>query len=281
MRTITSVKSMRRSAQAYSGRNLTVGFVPTMGALHAGHGALLKRARRENDIVVLSIFVNRKQFGPNEDFRAYPRDKKNDCLFARRENVDIIYYPSEKEMYPGRYLTYVEVEELSGALCGASRPGHFRGVATVVVKLLNIVRPDTVYLGQKDAQQCLVIKQLIRDLNLPVRVRIVPTVREKDGLAMSSRNQYLNEQQRREAPVLYQALSESKRLVQNGERSAQVIKQKIAQAISQTTGKIEYITCLRAQTLEDCPVLKGKILIALAVRFGSARLIDNVSFEVS
>jgi len=262
-------------------KNLSIGFVPTMGALHDGHLALIKQSVKENDLTVLSVFVNPKQFGPKEDFRQYPRPKKNDVLLAKRSGVDIIFYPSEKVIYPTRFLTTIKVDQLDQILCGKSRPGHFCGVATVVGKLLNIVDPDTLYLGQKDAQQCVVIKQMIRDLNFAVKVKVVRTVREKDGLALSSRNKYLNRQQRKEAPVLYQSLLMGKEMIRAGERDPRVLNRRITENIHRKTqGVIDYVECLGAEQLNTKKVLEGKVLIAVAVQFDSARLIDNIFVNI-
>ncbi|MFA5089064.1 MAG: pantoate--beta-alanine ligase, partial [Candidatus Omnitrophota bacterium] len=239
-------------------------------------------SRAENDLTVLSIFVNPTQFGPGEDFRVYPRDKKRDVLLAKKENVDIMFYPSAEEMYPRRYLTYVEVREVTRNLCGQFRSGHFTGVATVVVKLLNIVRPHTLYLGQKDAQQCVVIKQMIRDLNFPIDVRIMPIIREKDGLALSSRNKYLNTQERQQAAILYRALNRGREMIlKEGERQSRRIKAELRRFIRKAPlGRIEYIECVDADTLEPLERLSGRALIALAVKFGKAKLIDNMVIRI-
>lgn len=258
-----------------------IGFVPTMGALHEGHAALLKHSQKENDLTVLSIFVNPAQFGPQEDYRAYPRTKKEDVLLSKKSNVDIIFYPSEKEIYPSRYLTFVDVETVTKNLCGRFRPGHFRGVATVVAKLLNIVQPDTLYLGQKDAQQCVVIRKMAQDLNFPVQIKVVPTVREPSGLALSSRNQYLSPKEHTEAAALYQSLRRARQKIRQGTRKASAIIQLIKSYIHQkTSGKIQYVECVDADTLQPVKTLKGKILIALAVCFRQARLIDNIIVSV-
>lgn len=277
MRVLTTIDAVRNEIQKARRKNHSIGFVPTMGALHEGHLTLLRRARRKNKLVVMSIFVNPLQFGPKEDFRRYPRPKKKDIFLAKKENVDIIFYPSVKEMYDERFLTGIRVNEITQTLCGASRPGHFDGVATVVGKLLNIVTPDRLYLGQKDAQQCAVIRQMVRDLNFPVEVIVVPTVREKDGLAMSSRNQYLTAQHRREAPVLYQALTAARLQIRKGERRPEKILRTIRSKILEgSSGKIDYVACVDAKTLEPLGQIKGDVLIALAVWFGKARLIDNI-----
>ena len=213
---VRSAKTLRKIIQAHKNRRKTIGFVPTMGALHQGHGSLINRCRKENDFVVLSIFVNPTQFGPKEDFHRYPRPIKKDILFAKKEKVDIMFYPSKELLYPSGFLTYIEVNAISHVLCGSSRPTHFRGIATIVAKLLNIVQPDTLYLGQKDAQQVAVLRRMIKDLDFVATVRACPTVREKDGLALSSRNQSLTPEQRQEAPVLYQALKIAKSKIVSG-----------------------------------------------------------------
>ena len=280
LKVITTVSKMRQEASRVRRAGKTIGFVPTMGDLHQGHLALLRRCRKQNDVAVLSVFVNPTQFGPTEDYRTYPRDKKSDCLLATKENVDIIFYPSERQMYPRRCLTEIRVEMITEGLCGSSRPGHFSGVATVVIKLLNIIAPDVMYLGQKDAQQCVVIKQMVQDLNLPVRIAVVPTVREKDGLACSSRNRYLSVKQRREAVVLFQALSAAKDLIVRGERNPQAVTAVMKDMIANVSRHMEYVACVDAETLRPMKVLAGKTMLAVAVRFGTARLIDNMVIRV-
>ena len=280
MQIIKSIQTLRKILSKARAQNKKIGFVPTMGAFHEGHLSLMKKCRKENDLVVVSIFVNPTQFRPGEDFKDYPRDKKNDVLLAKKENIDIIFYPSVDIIYTGRYLTTIKVKEITNILCGKSRPTHFEGVATVVAKLLNIIQPDTMYLGQKDVQQCVVLKQMVRDLNFPVVIRVLPTVREFDGLAMSSRNKYLSKQQRQEAPVLYQSLISAKQKILRSEQSTTKIINAIRSMIQKnTSGKIDYAVCLNADSLQPLKVLRGKILIALAVRFGQARLIDNILFK--
>ena len=220
MRIVKTVKSLRCAIKKIKKPSKKIGFVPTMGALHEGHLSLIRKSRRENDIVVLSIFVNPKQFDPKEDFRSYPRPEKKDILLAKKEKVDIIFYPSEKEMYPTGFLTSIHVDAITDVLCGASRPGHFRGVTTVVGKLLSIIAPDVMYLGQKDAQQVIALKRMIVDLNFPVTVKACPIVREPDGLAMSSRNKHLTPRQRETATVLFKSLKNAKKKVLAGERNA-------------------------------------------------------------
>ena len=277
MRVINSVKLMRAAVSQIKSRNKKIGFVPTMGALHEGHCSLIRQSRRENEATIVSIFVNPRQFGPKEDFLAYPRPEKKDILLAKNEKVDIIFRPSEKVMYPVGYLTSVLVEKLSDALCGQMRPGHFQGVATIVAKLLNIVTPNRLYLGQKDAQQAIVLKRMISDLNMPVAVKVCPIVRERDGLALSSRNVHLTDQQRRDAPILFQSLLTAKKKILSGERNAAKIIRCVRETIQkQRAAEIEYIACVNAETLSPLPLLHGKIMVALAVKFGKTRLIDNM-----
>lgn len=279
---VTNVKSLRRLIADARKSKKTVGFVPTMGFLHEGHASLMRQSVKENDVTVLSIFVNPKQFGPKEDLKNYPRDIKKDEKLVKKENIDIIFYPSVDEIYPSGYLTNIEVSGLSDKLCGESRPGHFRGVATVVLKLLNMVAPDVIYLGQKDAQQAFIIRRMVADLNVPVKVAVMPTVREEDGLAMSSRNTYLSPEERTQAAVLYEALSQVRLNIKAGERSAsklvQVIRRKIEK---QTSGIVDYIQCVDTQNLLPVSKIAGEVLIALAVKFGRARLIDNVIVNVN
>ncbi|MCC6758914.1 MAG: pantoate--beta-alanine ligase [Candidatus Omnitrophica bacterium] len=281
MRIATTIPQLQKALALSRKKNRSIGFVPTMGALHQGHAALLRRCRKENDVSVLSIFVNPTQFGPNEDLSKYPRDKKKDVLLAKKENVDIIFYPSEKMMYPAGYLTFVEVAELGQSLEGRSRPGHFKGVATVVAKLLNIVGPDVMYLGAKDAQQCVVLKRLVEDLNIAVKVTVCPTVREPDGLAMSSRNQYLSPFERKDATVLYSSLLLAQNEIKRGLRDAMKIRFVIEQNIrTLSKGEVDYVACVNGDTLEPLTEIKGNVLITLAARWGKTRLIDNISLSV-
>jgi pantoate--beta-alanine ligase len=281
MRTVKTIRSLRPLIARARARHHTVGFVPTMGALHEGHLSLIRRCRRENDLTVVSIFVNPQQFGPREDFAAYPRPEKKDKVLAKKEKVDIIFYPSGNEMYPSGFLTSVVVARLTEGLCGASRPGHFRGVTTVVGKLLNIVAPDRLYLGQKDAQQVAVLQRMVRDLDFPVAVKVCPTVREPDGLALSSRNLSLSAAHRREAPVLFRSLTHAKEEIRSGERRASLVVRRIRKTIErQSSGRIDYIACVDADSLLPLEQLTGKVLIALAVTFGRTRLIDNIRIRI-
>jgi pantoate--beta-alanine ligase len=253
-----------------------VGFVPTMGALHLGHLSLIKQAVKDNNIVVVSIFVNPAQFGPKEDLKKYPRPLKKDLELCRKSGVDLVFLPAEKIMYPRGFSTFVDVEELGKKLCGISRPGHFRGVATVVAKLLNIITPDMLYLGQKDAQQAIIIKRMINDLNFPVKVKVMPTVRQEDGLALSSRNIYLNNEQRKQAPVLSKALALAKFLIANGQRDTARILSRMRQFIEKKNQvKIDYIAIVDLEKLNNIKRIDQDCLISLAVKFGKTRLIDN------
>ena len=279
MQIIRSISRLRKKIKPLKQKN-SIGFVPTMGALHEGHLSLLRRARRENGITILSIFVNPAQFGPKEDFSTYPRPENKDILLAKKENVDIIFYPSAEEMYPAGFLTFIEAENISQILCGQSRPSHFRGVTTVVGKLLNLIAPDKMYLGQKDAQQAFILKKMAEDLNYDVKVVICPTRRDKDGLALSSRNQYLTGVERKEAPIIYNSLRSAKLRSDHGEKSAAKIKEHIRKNIQKhSTSQIDYIECVDAATLGAVRKLQGKIMIAVAVRFGKTRLIDNIIFN--
>jgi len=277
MRVIKTIKSLRQIIHEVRCKRQKIGFVPTMGYFHEGHLNLMRRAQKECDICVVSIYVNPKQFGPKEDLGCYPRDIKRDAAIIKKENVDILFIPSDNVVYPNGYLTYVDVEKISNTLCGKYRPGHFKGVATVVAKLLNMVEPDVMYLGQKDAQQVAVLKHMTADLNFPVSIRVIPTAREIDGLAMSSRNVHLSFQERAQAPVLFRSLQSATMRIRAGESSASKIIAIIQKIITQlSSGKIQYVVCVDADTLEPLKILKGRVLIALAVFFGKTRLIDNV-----
>lgn len=281
MQIIKSFKSLRSQIHRLKTNHKSIGFVPTMGALHEGHLSLLRKSRRENDITVLSIYVNPTQFDPKkEDFSSYPSNKKTDISLAKGENVDIIFLPTTKQMYPEGFSSSIQTDHLTDSLCGRSRPGHFKGVTTIVGKLINLVSPDVMYLGQKDAQQAIVLAQMVKDLNFNTRIKICPTVRETDGLALSSRNQYLSIRHRQQAPVLYQALRRAKHQIRSGDVNSRRIKQSIRKMIEQTDGRVDYIECVDVKNLKPVNPLKGKILIALAVKFNSARLIDNIVVNV-
>jgi pantoate--beta-alanine ligase len=258
-----------------------IGFVPTMGSLHEGHASLIKAARRDVDCVIVSIFVNPAQFGPREDFKKYPRNLKRDIALCEKEGVDIIFSPEVTYIYPDGYTTYVNVEKITDTLCGASRPGHFKGVSTIVAKLFNIVSPDIAYFGQKDAQQAIVIKRMTEDLNMSVKIKIMPTIREKDGLAMSSRNIYLNKEERESAGCIYKALQIAKGLFNSGERDSGKIINRIKRVVnSRDNVKIDYATIVDTKKLESMKKISGEALIAIAVKIGNTRLIDNIIVNV-
>jgi len=282
MEVVKNPRALSETLKALRKEGKTVGLVPTMGFLHEGHLSLVREARQNNDIVVVSIFVNPKQFGPKEDLASYPRDFERDAALLDKEGVDYIFAPDVEDMYPGGYATYVDVEgELTGRLCGASRPGHFRGVATVVSKLFNIVAPNHAYFGIKDAQQVAVIRRMVMDLNFDLEIVACPIVREADGLALSSRNVYLSTSEREDALVLSKSLFMAKDLIEAGERSAEAVRSAIADRIGAvSTATIDYIEIVDAVTLAPVEVLTGNILIALAVKVGKPRLIDNLQIEV-
>lgn len=277
MRIITDPQKINNEIKRLKTKGKAIGLVPTMGALHRGHLSLIKQAARDNDKVVVSIFVNPAQFGPQEDLKKYPRSLKKDLELCRKANVDLVFSPAAKNMYPQGHSTFVDAGELGKQLCGLSRPGHFRGVVTIVAKLLNLVEPGVLYLGQKDAQQAIIIRKMINDLNFPVKVRIMPTLREKDGLALSSRNIYLNKAERKEARVLSEALSFAKLLIDNGQRNTARIIEKMKQLINRKKhAKIDYIAIVDLEKLQNLKKISKNCLIALAVRFGKTRLIDNL-----
>lgn len=256
--------------------NDTIGFVPTMGALHEGHLSLVRKAREENAQVVVSIFVNPAQFGPGEDFEKYPRDLKSDLGMLLDEGVDAVFTPNAEDIYPKEFFTLVDVGRLPNYLCGISRPSHFRGVTTVVTKLFNIVRPDRAYFGQKDAQQAIIIKKMVRDLNVQTEICVLPTVREEDGLAMSSRNKYLSKSERARALCLSHALIKAGEMIADGNRDAMEIIEQMANIIEEQKAEIDYVAIVDADTLEDIGQVRGNVLIAVAVIIGHTRLIDNI-----
>jgi pantoate--beta-alanine ligase len=277
----TGIAEVRRAVTKARRRGLSVGLVPTMGALHAGHVSLIRAARAETRFVAVSIFVNPTQFGPSEDFGRYPRPLEQDLEVCGREGTDLAFVPEVTTLYPPGFRTYVEVQGFQEVLCGASRPGHFRGVATVVLKLFHVVQPDVAYFGQKDAQQARIIRQMVRDLDVPVEVRTCPIVRDADGLALSSRNQYLTPEQRRHAPVLHRALEEARALVEGGERDAAVVRRAVAERLASAPGAaVDYAEVVDYDTLGPLNRLRGQVMVAVAVRFGGTRLIDNVLLDV-
>lgn len=274
---------MQREADRLRREGRTIAVVPTMGALHEGHLALIRHARTIADAVVVTLFVNPSQFGKGEDFERYPRDPSGDAARVEGAGGDILFMPREEEMYGERFQTYVSVEEVTRRLEGGVRPGHFRGVATVVTKLFHLTKPHVAVFGQKDAQQVVVVRTLIRDLDFGVRLSILPTVREADGLAMSSRNAYLNGEDRKQAPVLYRALLAGERLVAGGERSAATVVEEVRRMIeAESSGRIDYVSLSDAETLEETASLSPgeSVLLSLAVRFGTTRLIDNIPVTV-
>ncbi len=268
---------MRAACAAARDTGRVIGLVPTMGALHKGHLALARRARRECDSVAMSIFVNRLQFGPAEDFSGYPRDAQHDALLAGEAGVDLLFVPAEAEIHVADHRTWIEVAGMGEVLCGRSRPGHFRGVTTVVHKLLAIVRPDAAYFGEKDAQQLRIIRRMAGDLHDPVRIVGCPTVRAADGLALSSRNAYLTEAERRAAPVLHRALRDAAESVRTGERDLDSIVQRTRRTLAaEPLAVIDYVEAVDDTDLTPARTMARPVLLAIAVRFGKARLIDNI-----
>lgn len=281
MVTISSVREMQDFAQRSRQDGKRIALVPTMGFLHEGHLSLIRCAREGSDIVITSIYVNPTQFGPKEDFTAYPRDLAKDKVLAESAGTDVLFVPTDRDMYPEDHQTFVRVEGLAKGLCGASRPGHFQGVTTIVCKLLNIVRPNFAVFGAKDAQQAIVIKRMAADLNFDIEIRIASIVREKDGLAMSSRNTYLSPAERADATILYHSLQMAERLVSEGERDVISIKRSIQAMIrSVPTSKIDYVEIVTEETLDPVQVISGNILIAVAVYIGKTRLIDNIRVKI-
>ncbi len=281
MEVVETIEQIRKIISKAKSAGKKIGFVPTMGALHQGHLSLIEAAKKQSDFVVVSIFVNPTQFGPGEDIAKYPRPFDADTEACKNSGVDVVFAPTVEQMYPGKNITWVNVEKLSEPLCGKSRPGHFRGVATVCAKLFNIVRPDFAFFGQKDAQQVIVIQRMVADLNMPLEIVVCPTIREKDGLAMSSRNKYLNTAQRKDAVLLYAALQEAELFIAAGEHKSSLLKSQMEKILKISKQiKIEYISIVDARTLEAIDEIKGKVLIALAVKLGAARLIDNIVLDV-
>lgn len=269
----SSLDELRAARLLLDGR---LGFVPTMGYLHEGHLSLVRRAREECDRVAASIYVNPAQFGPSEDLSKYPRDLKRDLSLLEAAGVDLVWTPEDETMYPPGYAAWVEVEGLTEPLEGAARPGHFRGVTTVVAKLFNAVQPQAAYFGQKDAQQAAVIRKMTRDLNFPVEIVICPTVREADGLALSSRNSYLSPEERAAATILFRALTDARSAYERGERNAEALRQIMAETLaSEPRARTQYVSCADYDTLEELQTVTGKTLLSMAVFMGKTRLIDN------
>lgn len=282
MQIITAPAMMQQKIRGLKKQGKTIGYVPTMGYLHEGHLKLIKNAVGENDITVISIFVNPLQFGPNEDFEAYPRDPEKDTKLAREAGVDFIFMPGTADMYPKELSMNIQVTKRAEVLCGRSRPGHFNGVATVIIKLFNIVLPDRVYFGSKDAQQTAIVDGLIAELNFPIQLRAVETSREANGLARSSRNVYLLDEERQQAPELYLSLQKAEKAIKSGERDPAIILQLVKEHIEKNTdGVIDYIEVLSYPQLNEVSSLHGQIIIAIAVKFSKARLIDNIILTVN
>jgi len=302
MKIAKTIESVRRLVKAVRGAGRTIGFVPTMGALHIGHVSLIEAAKKKCDFVVVSIFVNPTQFGPKEDFKKYPRPLKADLNICRKAGVNLVFVPTPKAMYPQENstreiescravsscieagyltgLTWVDVEKLGEPLCGKFRPGHFHGVATICAKLFNIVAPDFAFFGQKDAQQAIVIKKMVADLNMPLKIVVCPTVREENGLAMSSRNQYLTAQQKKDAAFIYKSLQKCRQMIKQGGRDTKKITAEMREILKQIPSvEIQYISIVDAESLQNIDRVAGKVLAAVAVKVGSTRLIDNILTE--
>jgi len=280
MEAATTVEAVKNLVKAARGQGERIGLVPTMGALHVGHISLIEAAVTDGNFVVVSIFVNPTQFCPGEDFENYPRPLEADLAICKKAGVDVVFAPTPDQMYPAENLTWVTVEKLTEPLCGRNRPGHFRGVTTVCAKLFNIVGPDVAYFGQKDGQQAIVIQRMVADLNMPLEIVVCPTVREPSGLAVSSRNQYLSDQQKKDAANIYKSLQECRRMIEAGVTDARQIlarMRKILQLVASI--EIEYVSIVDAGTLEGIETIAGKVLVAVAVKIGPARLIDNIMVD--
>jgi pantoate--beta-alanine ligase len=281
MEVVQRILQMKEVSRKARSEGKVIGFVPTMGFLHEGHLSLVREARKMADIVVVSIFVNPAQFGPSEDFEKYPRDVTRDAELLASEKADYMFLPKTEEMYPANYSTYVKVRDLSAKMCGVSRPVHFEGVTTVVLKLFHIVDPHFAYFGQKDAQQLIIIRRMVADLNLDVEIVRLPIIREADGLAVSSRNVYLSEEERKAAPVLHRALDNARKRIEEGERKSKTLIKEMREIIeAEPLAQIDYISITDMVTLKELKTIKGKTLIAVAANFGTTRLIDNIIVEL-
>lgn len=279
MKIVSKIEEVRNQVKAWKKQGYTIGFVPTMGYLHEGHMSLIDAAR-ENDKVVVSIFVNPMQFGENEDLASYPRDLEHDAALCEAHGVDLIFHPAPEEMYGDTFYSYVDMNVLTNELCGLSRPVHFRGVCTVVAKLFNIVLPDCAYFGQKDAQQLAVIRRMVKDLNMPLTVKGCPIIREADGLAKSSRNTYLSEKERQAALVLSRSVKLGEEMVRQGETDSEtIVAAMIAEIESEPLARIDYVKIVDIETMQQVKQIKGGILAAIAVYIGKTRLIDNFIYE--
>jgi len=279
MQIIDNIQAMQEIGNNWSAGK-KIGFVPTMGYFHQGHLSLVGKANKQCEITVVSIFVNPSQFGPNEDFESYPRDMQRDLELLSKYKVDYVFSPNPEQMYPQDYRTWVEVEGLSSILCGASRPGHFRGVATVILKLINIIKPNFMFMGEKDFQQVTVLQTMLKDLNCETQIVPCPIIREEDGLAMSSRNIYLNPEQRKQALCLYRAIQQAQAKYKQGLRDTNLLKKQAADLIINSGGKIDYISFVEPKTLQEVAIADDNTRIMLAVFIGKTRLIDNAPLKV-
>ena len=281
MKIVSTINEVREQVKEWKKEGNTIGFVPTMGYLHEGHASLIDAARKNNSKVVVSIFVNPIQFGPNEDLDSYPRDLEHDAKLCEEHGVDLIFHPTPEEMYGDNFYTFVDMDVLTKELCGLSRPVHFRGVCTVVSKLFNIVTPDNAYFGQKDAQQLAIIKRMVKDLNMPLSIHGCPIIREEDGLAKSSRNIYLTPEERKAAVVLSKAVKLGQDMIADGERDAAKIVGEMKKLISaEPLATIDYVEMVNMDTMQSIEKAEGHVLCAMAVKFGKARLIDNFIAEL-
>ena len=281
MRVVKSVKEVRDTVKEWKAQGLSVGFVPTMGYLHEGHESLIKKAVKDNDRVVVSIFVNPMQFGPTEDLDKYPRDLERDSKLCENAGANLIFHPEKEEMYFEDFSSYVDINGLSDELCGKSRPIHFRGVCTVVTKLFNIVNPDRAYFGEKDAQQLAIIRRFVRDLNIDIEIIGCPIIREEDGLAKSSRNTYLSKEERQAALILSQSLNLAKDAINSGERNSSVVIDIISNSIKkEPLAKIDYIEVVDSLAMKPVKTIEKSVLVAIAVYIGKTRLIDNFTFNI-
>ena len=277
MRIVRTVEEMKAVSREHRARGKRIGFVPTMGSLHEGHLSLVRASRERTDTTVVSIFVNPAQFGPGDDLASYPRDLERDAALLEKEGVDYVFHPEPSGMYPEGFGTFVEVGDLQDRLCGHSRPGHFRGVCTVVLKLFNIVRPDAAFFGWKDAQQVIILRRMAADLDLDVSIEALPLVRDADGLALSSRNSYLSAEERKAALVLPRSLEDARRLVEAGEKDAEAVTRKVAEAVAtEPLARLDYVDVADPKDLGHVDRIEGEVLVALAAFIGRTRLIDNV-----
>ncbi|APQ97863.1 pantoate--beta-alanine ligase [Clostridium botulinum] len=281
MNIVNTIKDVRLIIKKWKDENLSIGYVPTMGYLHEGHASLIKKAREENDKVIVSIFVNPIQFGPKEDYSTYPRDLVKDSSLCEKFGVDLIFNPKTSEMYPNKIYSHINVDILTENLCGEKRPGHFQGVCTVLTKFFNILNPTKAYLGEKDAQQLAVVKKMVEDLNFPIEIIGCPIIREEDGLAKSSRNAYLNKQERKSALILNKSLKEALKALESGEKNLNNIKDIIVSKLNkEPLAKIDYVSIVDSITLQSVEKIQSSILVAIAVYIGKTRLIDNFTFKL-